>query len=124
MFLQLTMYSILKLILPLSAATLVVGQPLQLDGWTNVGNSFIKVFTDHRSWDAASAKCRSETADFQIDGVTVGTGSGHLVYEKTEEIYEFMTSEFRRISKRHPSKSDLVIFYADHLLRHKFLSLL
>ena len=94
---------ILKLILPLCAATLVVGQPLKLGGWTNIGKSFIKVFTNDLSWDEASAKCKSETADFKIDGVSVGTGSGHLVYEKTEEIYKFITSEKTRIGKRHSS---------------------
>jgi len=69
-----------------------------LDTWTKIGDSYFKVFDGPSDWDTAQSNCEDVSGSINIGDEIVKRATGHLAYDKNDEIHAFLKAEFEEDS--------------------------
>ena len=60
------------------------------DTWTKIGQSYFRVIEEQVNWEAAKLNCERFSGQFMIAGSIVGETVGHLAYDTSDEIHQFL----------------------------------
>ena len=86
----------MKIFVVLCLVTVALARPhhrQNVNSWTKVGRSYVKVFDDAIDWFKAHATCENQVyGSVHIDDEKVDAAVGHLAYDKTEEMHQFLVA--------------------------------
>ena len=63
------------------------------DAWTKIGRSYFHVSDDSAIWEDAKSACEGFSGEVTVAGSVVGQAVGHLAFDKSEKIHQFLKTE-------------------------------